>query len=256
MSNSKYSVILRRHSPESEREEYSLIDCAASVAKAGELAMSFRGEPKDIIIVCDTAHVSDIQRLCRHIYVADEHGVTRKVKAIPYDIPGKRNSWLEFWEEPKAEADGLLFCARQMDVDLKLRVLALCACVRTTLKYVPDGELIPISVVETVEAWARGDVSRDQADKANKSAWELNRLYDRRQNTLYSTTLTFAHLSNVMRDDANYEDYDNALFDAAAVNGNYEENIVALSSVVREYIPLSTVLIAASKRRQHTCYNL
>jgi len=68
----------------------------------------------------------------------------------------------------------------------KRLVLAACACARTALKYVPEGEKRPLMAVRTAEQWARGtggvtvedvraagDAAGDAArDAAGDAAWD------------------------------------------------------------------------------------
>ena len=49
-------------------------------------------------------------------------------------------------------------------------VLACCECARLALKYVPGGEDRPRIAIETAEAWARGEASREEVKKAATAA--------------------------------------------------------------------------------------
>ena len=49
-------------------------------------------------------------------------------------------------------------------------VLAACACARTALRYVPEGEGRPRRAIETAEAWARGEGSIDDVRAAAAAA--------------------------------------------------------------------------------------
>jgi len=48
--------------------------------------------------------------------------------------------------------------------DRKRLVLAACACARTSLKFVPEGENRPLKAIETAESWARGEGGVTLAD--------------------------------------------------------------------------------------------
>lgn len=47
-------------------------------------------------------------------------------------------------------------------VDRHLVVRAACACARTALQHVPDGEDRPRIAIETAEAWCRGEATSEQ----------------------------------------------------------------------------------------------
>ena len=56
---------------------------------------------------------------------------------------------------------------------LRREVLVLCACeyARTALRYVPAGETRPLAAIETAEAWARGEATRDEVRAAADAAY-------------------------------------------------------------------------------------
>ena len=66
--------------------------------------------------------------------------------------------------------DWLLWIAGKLDVDRKWLVLAVCACARTVLNYVPKGEDRPRTAIETAEAWTRGEATIDQVRIAAHTA--------------------------------------------------------------------------------------
>jgi hypothetical protein len=56
-------------------------------------------------------------------------------------------------------ADWMLWLAGELCRTVPARkrlVLAVCACARTALKYVPEGEKRPLIAIQTAERWARG----------------------------------------------------------------------------------------------------
>jgi len=86
-------------------------------------------------------------------------------------------------------ADWMLWLAGKLCRTVPARkrlVLAACACARTALKYVPEGEKRPLMAVRTAEQWARGtggvtvedvraagDAAGDAArDAAGDAAWD------------------------------------------------------------------------------------
>ena len=66
---------------------------------------------------------------------------------------------------------GKLSGAPESDMRKKV-VLCACACARTALKQVPDGEDRPLQAIETTERWARGDdgVTLDDVRSAASAA--------------------------------------------------------------------------------------
>lgn len=67
--------------------------------------------------------------------------------------------------------DGLLRLAAILGVDLKIIVMAACACARLASVYVPKGEDRPRQVIETGEAWCRGEVSLERVRSAAVAAF-------------------------------------------------------------------------------------
>ena len=79
--------------------------------------------------------------------------------------------WPEAWE-PCEDARWMLHAAASVGVDRCLVVLAACACARTSLRYVPEGEARPLRAIETAEAWARGEATAEQARTAAYAAYD------------------------------------------------------------------------------------
>jgi hypothetical protein len=66
--------------------------------------------------------------------------------------------------------DWLLWYAARAEVDRRLIVRAACACARTALRYVPEGETRPLRAIEAAEAWTRGEVTIDEVRSAAYAA--------------------------------------------------------------------------------------
>ena len=49
--------------------------------------------------------------------------------------------------------DWMLWLAARRGVDRKTMVRIACACARTSLRFVPDGETRPLKAIEAAEAW-------------------------------------------------------------------------------------------------------
>ena len=231
---SSYSIIRRRYSSDSERDEYSLYSSENSLSDADRTASEATGDPRDILIVCDTAYVSDLPKYAESIYVIDEHGAARKAPNV-HAVLGKNITWLKAWEGPQSQANDLLYAAAALSVDSNLVVTTACACARTALKYAPKGEYRALVAIETGEAWARGEATIEQVQKARNS---LNYAVPRKRRAHYDSAAYYALY---------YESTHSAAYFAAAATVNFNTAIVELSALVREYIPLSVVLLAAGK---------
>ena len=72
------------------------------------------------------------------------------------------------WAECQ-RADWMLWLAGRV-VARPLVVLAACACARTVLRYVPDGEDRPRVAIETAERWARGEATIAEVRSAAAAA--------------------------------------------------------------------------------------
>ena len=67
-------------------------------------------------------------------------------------------------------ADWLLWLAARTS-RRELVVAAACACARTVLHLVPEGEERPRLAIETAEAWTRGEATIDEVRKATDDAY-------------------------------------------------------------------------------------
>jgi hypothetical protein len=50
-------------------------------------------------------------------------------------------------------------------------VFAACQCARTSLRFVPQGDLRPLQCIETVEAWTRDEATIEQVLEARRAAY-------------------------------------------------------------------------------------
>jgi hypothetical protein len=67
-------------------------------------------------------------------------------------------------------AQWMLWLARRVGISRQQLVIAACACARTSLKYVPEGELRPLQAIETAEAWCGGRATLDDVRSAAYAA--------------------------------------------------------------------------------------
>lgn len=240
---SSHSVILRRYSTELDRENYSLYASAESLASANDIAEKASGNLGDIMIVCDTAYVSDLPKYAESIYVIDERGA-RLAPEVHVHL-GKDITWLEAWEGSRVRAYNLLHAATDIGVERKLIALVGCACARTALRYVPEWEHRPRIAIETAEAFVRDDAKLEQLQKAT---YDIFRMPDEATAcAVFSAKRACLYASSYALSSDNTYAAANAIYCAAAATGDYDTAICDLSSLVREYIPLSVVLLAARK---------
>ena len=85
----------------------------------------------------------------------------------------RRRSWLDAWELC-GDARWMLDAAADEGVDLKLVVLAACACARTSLHLIPSAESRPVKAIDVAESWARGTASPAALRAARASASQAN----------------------------------------------------------------------------------
>ena len=222
---SSYSIILRRYSPESARDEYSLYASADSLNSANHIALEASGNTGDILIVCDTAYISDLQQYYESIHVIDWSGNSLKAPNGPKSV-----EWIKSWERLDVGADKLLDIAYAFGVDDRLIVLAACACARTVLKYIPKEDRTPLIAIETAEAWAMGEATEVELIIARNNAYS-NSTANNATAAVYSAARA-ATASNSARN-------------AAAATDDFDTAIREMSQLVREHIPLRFVLLAA-----------
>ncbi len=55
--------------------------------------------------------------------------------------------------------------------DRKALVLVLCKCVRLVLKYVPKSESRPLTAIQTIEKWVRGEATMEEVQNAADAAY-------------------------------------------------------------------------------------
>ena len=97
------------------------------------------------------------------------------------DACNEAREWVASQESARAawdaceHGDWLLWIAEHRGVDRKLLTRGACACARTSLQYVPPGELRPLRAIEAAEAWTRGEASSEELATARATAWAATR---------------------------------------------------------------------------------
>jgi hypothetical protein len=74
------------------------------------------------------------------------------------------------WAECR-RGDWLLWLAARAGVDRRLVVLAACDCVEPALVHVPAGELRPAEAIRVARAWARGEATLEEVERAAAAAY-------------------------------------------------------------------------------------
>jgi len=152
-----------------------------------------------------------------------------------------RKTHKKAWETCK-RGEWLLWIAGKVDIDRKLLVLAACACARTALKYVPDGEDRPRIAIETAEAWVRGEATIDQVRSASYAAAYA---------ACAANAANAAHAANAANAAyaANAASYAASLA-AYAANAAHAADAAArkdMAAIVRKIIPFSVIKKAIAK---------
>ena len=133
-----------------------------------------------------------------------------------------------------------MWIAGKVDIDRTVLVLAACACARTALKYVPDGEDRPRIAIETAEAWVRGEATIDQILSAAYAARvAANAAYAAR------VAANAAYAARVAANAAYAASY--AASDAAASDAAYAAARKDMAAIVRKIIPFSVIKKAIAK---------
>ena len=78
---------------------------------------------------------------------------------------GKKTNARKAWNKCE-RGDWLIWILAWQKVDKRQLVLVLCECARLSLKYVEKGEERPLKAIEIAEAWARGEASIGEVEKA------------------------------------------------------------------------------------------
>lgn len=71
-----YSVVLRRYYADSDSDRYSILDSFQSTKEAADAVVNclYALEYGDIVYICDTAEIVEINKKCFSLYVADKYG--------------------------------------------------------------------------------------------------------------------------------------------------------------------------------------
>jgi hypothetical protein len=172
----------------------------------------------------------------------------------------KGKTWLEAWERCD-DAPWMLHAASVAGVDRRLAVFAACACARTSLHLVPEGECRPLRAIETAEDWARGRATTRKTKlagtAANEASWDLQEANEDAASwaaaAAYASTLAVTIASSIDAQDTPLATASPASKAAIAIarNGGYGYakqvlHLIRLADIVREKVPTLAVLKAAA----------
>ena len=169
-------------------------------------------------------------------------------------------TWLEAWEGCE-DARWMLHAASAAGVDRRLTVLAACACARTSIHLVPEGEYRPLRAIETAEAWARGQATvrktKFAGTAANEASWDMreanNEAAQAAAAAAYTATMAVTIAFSIDAQDTHIATASSASWAAAAIaiagssgDGERARHLRRLADVVRDKVPTLAVLRAAA----------
>jgi len=244
--NDKYTVILRRWSEDSESDKYYPIATSDSVKSANYLAEQRIGEPGDIIIVCDTAGVSDLARYARDMYVCDEKGRARKPLNPRKELTNDHDSvnWIYAWEGVEARADYMVSMCDYFGVSKLIVSKIVIDCAKAALANDKSASKSDRKAIEVCDKFIDGKASAAEVQDAF-------------HHTRHNMDLYFPNASSVSYNALMYvtqsqsESALHAIKIAAVVASNdSDESIRNFSVIVRAHVPMSAIMLAAYKRRK------
>ena len=120
----------------------------------------------------------DPQRVYRvqgQLYATSPSGSLVRLPRPVWTYSGEARAWIgeRAWDTAWTECSDARWMLNAVAgiVERPTLVLAACACARTALHLVPDGELRPLRAIETAERWCRGEVTIDEVRDAAAAAW-------------------------------------------------------------------------------------
>lgn len=245
-----YSIILRRYSSESERYNYSMFGSSDSLARANKIASKATGETGDILIVCDSAYISDMSNRAEVIYVIDRSGTSRRLGNCKYEFCDitRSGTWLKVWEDQDTEAGDMLHAASVVGVDHKLIAASAYDCVVASASAlasaVPSKERPLFELLNKAEYWMHNKDSGDDVRGSAQIAFKMFINHGRCTNVASSFYAIYCLLS-YMADKSAYS-AQAAAADAASSIG---ESQTYFSDTVRKYIRFEDVALAVANKQ-------
>lgn len=166
--------------------------------------------------------------------------------------------WVDGQQDPQTawatcpRADWMLWLARWLGIDHTQRVRALCACARTGLKYLPEGEERPLRAIEVTERWCAGTATEEDIDQARGAAYDAATTYFCGSAASFVAHAAFAVAFFPYRNTYTGVDVVSAVASAAYAayaNGSIEPMAFEeMADMVRQHITFEDMLAAASTR--------
>lgn len=237
-----HTVILRRYSEETESDKYYPVGTVGSVTAANKLALQTSGEPGDILIVCDTAYVSDLPKYAKNIYVINAKGICEKARKVPIDIFASdiNRNWLEVWEGDDFDLSHMTYFVFYK-IGIPTTVEIAVECSRLSIPYAIDKEVILLS--------------QQMANVADgfslKKIYELRELQTElrflRSRMWYKIVNVDAHILAILHHMANsitlkdVHDHLMLMVECSAVLGREQ-----VAEIIRKHVPLRRILLTPS----------
>jgi len=124
-----------------------------------------------------------------------------KQQLIEMDVCKEAIDWVEdrtiqqAWKDCQ-RGDWMLWLLEQIEgekgwLDEKEIMLLGCWCARRALKYIQEREIRPLKAIEAKEAWAKGEITREEMDAACAAAWDAS--WAAAKNAAWAAACTATH---------------------------------------------------------------
>lgn len=236
----KHTVILRRYSEEDESDKYYPIDTVGSAASANKLALKTSGEPGDILIVCDTAYISDLRKYAKSIFVVNADGVAVWTEEVPSKLRNNKKSinWLDAWEGSDVDPVNLIATLRLMTYFTDTLNLIVLELSRSTVHYASNVRTKEVFkfTIDSIVDYLSGVASRSHIIVAAKGV-------DNYFGISYTENVVAGVLASASYAVANNysSDYEVAASCASDLIGKNE-----VSGIIRRHMPLAKLLLTLS----------
>lgn len=243
LKSKNYSLIRRVYDKELEQDKYYLIDTVKTSRAAESLAEKTLGDPEDILIVCDTAYVSDLPKYAKTIYGFRSNSAPIR---IPVVTDRKLNS-INLWEGQHAAPDSMMEVAMWFLVNYTLIDSCVIDIAEDQLCYMPSNKDLLNLVNDTmlyVREVAAGNYSNINELKRLTKIVDTTYGYDSQEQDAIGciSCCSNAILQNFK------SDYIGTVQYVMDIHRCSTECANDLCSVIRKYIPLRVLLSAYANK--------
>ena len=244
-TNKMYAVIKRSHDKDLEKDTYDLVNCVKKLSSARDAAERKRGSEGDIFIVCNMDNVSNITNAESDVYIVTKSGKAKFVKKNEYSnwLKDRAANWIKECEGDRSTASELISRASYYSVDINKIAMALCACIRSRISYLPKSSVTAMKVLEATEGMAlKGILKRRQTifDVEGMDIDAENQSFEWKSGNKNRIGLACLGLTTL-------GDLNRIIDNVILADGSAAESDFQLAEVVRSYIPLRELLLAAVK---------